>query len=214
MNTLSWTKSNWQWARFKDWRDINKGISQSTTWVRNIALWEPNITGIVTIRVLVKVGPSPNLKLHLDCSVCTARCSRFDKVSIYVVSQVFPHTVCVHPLSIITYPMVWSIKSCLSIKGHFIQGTLALEDDDAEYKYWTWRHKLNQMIQAGNTNQRLWGFLNSKQRVRVGHKNHGIRWRWTLFVHCTVKGDGPGGRLNKKDGLTRYGDSHVKDKTF
>ena len=24
---------------------------------------------------------------------------------------------------------------------------------------------------------------------------------------------GTGGRLNKKDGLTRYGDSHVKDKT-
>ena len=23
----------------------------------------------------------------------------------------------------------------------------------------------------------------------------------------------PGGRLNKKDGLTRYGDSHVEDKT-
>ena len=23
----------------------------------------------------------------------------------------------------------------------------------------------------------------------------------------------PGGHLNKKDGLTRYGDSHVKDKT-
>ena len=23
----------------------------------------------------------------------------------------------------------------------------------------------------------------------------------------------PGGRLNKKDGLTTYGDSHVKDKT-
>ena len=23
----------------------------------------------------------------------------------------------------------------------------------------------------------------------------------------------PGGRLNKKDGLSRYGDSHVKDKT-
>ena len=31
-----------------------------------------------------------------------------------------------------------------------------------------------------------------------------------------VSGNGqppPGGRLNKKDGLTRYGDSHVKDKT-
>ena len=25
--------------------------------------------------------------------------------------------------------------------------------------------------------------------------------------------EGPGGRLNKKDGLTRYGNSHVKDKT-
>ena len=31
---------------------------------------------------------------------------------------------------------------------------------------------------------------------------------WTLYVVM-----GPGGRLNKKDGLTRYGDSHVKDKT-
>ena len=31
------------------------------------------------------------------------------------------------------------------------------------------------------------------------------RGRWVKRV--------PGGRLNKKDGLTRYGDSHVKDKT-
>ena len=29
----------------------------------------------------------------------------------------------------------------------------------------------------------------------------------------TVLRQKPGGRLNKKDGLTRYGDSHVKDKT-
>ena len=29
--------------------------------------------------------------------------------------------------------------------------------------------------------------------------------------HCVCRC--PGGRLNKKDGLTRYGDSHVKDKT-
>ena len=29
---------------------------------------------------------------------------------------------------------------------------------------------------------------------------------------CISNGDA-GGRLNKKDGLTRYGDSHVKDKT-
>ena len=32
---------------------------------------------------------------------------------------------------------------------------------------------------------------------------------WVTF-HCTSP---PGGRLNKKDGLTRYGNSHVKDKT-
>ena len=31
------------------------------------------------------------------------------------------------------------------------------------------------------------------------------------YVHHIEKA--PGGRLNKKDGLTRYGDSHVKDKT-
>ena len=30
------------------------------------------------------------------------------------------------------------------------------------------------------------------------------------FVHSNPH---PGGRLNKKDSLTRYGDSHVKDKT-
>ena len=39
------------------------------------------------------------------------------------------------------------------------------------------------------------------------------------MVACTIKDllyatDGEsGGRLNKKDGLTWYGDSHVKDKT-
>ena len=30
------------------------------------------------------------------------------------------------------------------------------------------------------------------------------------FSVCSKR---PGGRLNKKDGLTRYGNSHVKDKT-
>ena len=32
-----------------------------------------------------------------------------------------------------------------------------------------------------------------------------------LLIEVINKGSG--GRLNKKDGLTRYGDSHVKDKT-
>ena len=35
-----------------------------------------------------------------------------------------------------------------------------------------------------------------------------------IYIALTLKAIiGSGGRLNKKDGLTRYGDSHVKDKT-
>ena len=35
----------------------------------------------------------------------------------------------------------------------------------------------------------------------------------TLLLVHNSKTHMSGGRLNKKDGLTRYGDSHVKDKT-
>ena len=37
-------------------------------------------------------------------------------------------------------------------------------------------------------------------------------YRYTAVIGIFVMPDA-GGRLNKKDGLTRYGDSHVKDKT-
>ena len=46
----------------------------------------------------------------------------------------------------------------------------------------------------------------------------GIRWKsfnelqMPILLHEIMLWI-PGGRLNKKDGLTRYGDSHVKDKT-
>ena len=36
-------------------------------------------------------------------------------------------------------------------------------------------------------------------------------YKWPLVGHFAISA--PGGRLNKKDGLTRYGNSHVKDKT-
>ena len=36
---------------------------------------------------------------------------------------------------------------------------------------------------------------------------------WDIIKNTITKNQKPGGRLNKKDGLTRYGDSHVKDKT-
>ena len=34
-----------------------------------------------------------------------------------------------------------------------------------------------------------------------------------IYTHNDYSALLPGGRLNKKDGLTRYGDSHVKYKT-
>ena len=37
-------------------------------------------------------------------------------------------------------------------------------------------------------------------------------WTKLMIDHKLCQGS-TGGRLNKKDGLTRYGDSHVKDKT-
>ena len=43
----------------------------------------------------------------------------------------------------------------------------------------------------------MWSIAGKAQNVT------NIYWRGWL----------PGGRLNKKDGLTRYGNSHVKDKT-
>ena len=36
-----------------------------------------------------------------------------------------------------------------------------------------------------------------------------VEFVWKVLMNVCESG----GRLNKKDGLTRYGDSHVKDKT-
>ena len=38
-------------------------------------------------------------------------------------------------------------------------------------------------------------------------------WKRDVILCEKVLSETSGGRLNKKDGLTRYGDSHVKDKT-
>ena len=49
---------------------------------------------------------------------------------------------------------------------------------------------------------------------------YGFEMIWKLMMSKVITFHGnkdahspPGGRLNKKDGLTRYGNSHVKDKT-
>ena len=47
-----------------------------------------------------------------------------------------------------------------------------------------------------------WGNYHDEVEIYQGINERNTSWHLT-----------PGGRLNKKDGLTRYGNSHVKDKT-
>ena len=46
-------------------------------------------------------------------------------------------------------------------------------------------------------------------------KTNMFMYKEAMKLHVVLTGcsNNSGGRLNKKDGLTRYGDSHVKDKT-
>ena len=61
----------------------------------------------------------------------------------------------------------------------------------------------SKIIEANARNQKIDSFWPS----------NGI-WRQSTLARVTALClTVPGGRLNKKDGLTRYGDSHVKDKT-
>ena len=53
--------------------------------------------------------------------------------------------------------------------------------------------------------------LNPTSNLRV--KFNKITTRVNQVNHLLRSPRTPGGRLNKKDGLTRYGNSHVKDKT-
>ena len=62
-----------------------------------------------------------------------------------------------------------------------------------------------------------WTELN--ELIKMHPENHGMLWematnalqkQMSIIHHNSFS---PGGRLNKKDGLTRYGNSHVKDKT-
>ena len=46
--------------------------------------------------------------------------------------------------------------------------------------------------------------MNSVRRLQSSHDGH---------LTYLYRNQDAGGRLNKKDGLTRYGNSHVKDKT-
>ena len=47
----------------------------------------------------------------------------------------------------------------------------------------------------------------------VGRVTAHSKGLWSHLCLVAQSTTAPGGRLNKKDGLTRYGDSHVKDKT-
>ena len=58
--------------------------------------------------------------------------------------------------------------------------------------------------------RRIWREASWSYLVRLGDTDFVADNHLVITIDCSK---GPGGRLNKKDGLTRYGDSHVKDKT-
>ena len=72
-----------------------------------------------------------------------------------------------------------------------------------QWNVWNWLTDCNhsgswQGIITGGKVETNWIFYNL---IKCSSNEHFLKLR------------DPGGRLNKKDGLTRYGDSHVKDKT-
>ena len=64
-----------------------------------------------------------------------------------------------------------------------------------------------------NQKTRLEGIIPGIVAIRVLESEVAV---YITHLWCPMHNNTPlysGGRLNKKDGLTRYGDSHVKDKT-
>ena len=64
------------------------------------------------------------------------------------------------------------------------------------------------------------GIQSVNKMVFILFKTHWVNMEWLCKLLEDFMGNDrkyltkdPGGRLNKKDGLTRYGDSHVKYKT-
>ena len=72
--------------------------------------------------------------------------------------------------------------------------------------WFSWNH-LQEVIDKSYIAMGPWKktFLNLKSGLCLYIMVHLQAQQWASWS--------PGGRLNKKDGLTRYGDSHVKDKT-
>ena len=60
-----------------------------------------------------------------------------------------------------------------------------------------------------NQNTKLFIHKNAFENIIFEMAGILSRVRWVKYFSV----QSPGGRLNKKDGLTRYGNSHVKDKT-
>ena len=59
--------------------------------------------------------------------------------------------------------------------------------------------------------QKLHHYKALRSRIIFDHTDP--NFVFILLHNHDRKSQSSGGRLNKKDGLTRYGDSHVKDKT-
>ena len=89
-------------------------------------------------------------------------------------------------------------------RGKFIKGlpdVLYTLDIDHTYRY-------DRYICKENYNRKL---ISIKKKISYNfayYFSSEIVLLWNNYLILST-----GGRLNKKDGLTRYGDSHVKDKT-
>ena len=65
----------------------------------------------------------------------------------------------------------------------------------------------------GSTHQVKGRILGIFEQIIQNSHIHNIEIAFPYTRKLNLKFGDPGGRLNKKDGLTRYGNSHVKDKT-
>ena len=70
----------------------------------------------------------------------------------------------------------------------------------------------NKNIRNDNNNENNNTFIKGRSGMQ-NVSTHTYAYTHITFYMIKLNRKKPGGRLNKKDGLTRYGDSHVKDKT-
>ena len=106
--------------------------------------------------------------------------------------------------------------------NRFENNTFNIHDDVIKQKhfprYWPFVWGMHRWFPTTKASDaELWCFLcawtNGRAIGTPVMRRHRAHYDVTVIWDFLGKSKPPGGRLNKKNGLTRYGDSHVKDKT-